>query len=245
MNDRQRAAARRVVRAALLLQKAKVDERRGTNVCQVTEWFTAEFGWGNSNPWCAMTVCEIGFDAGVLRKRDMSAGAWALNDHLHALGCGIDHPIPGATVTYSWGSGHIETIVKVESRDYVWTVGGNTGGNDPAEGDGCKLVRRYLPGTLVSRPFALFPGVKDGWDSPGRYPDYFDRVLFDRGRGNLQNGGDVRHVQNKMVRAGLLKERQVDGIFGAATREAVERWQNRHGLPADGSVHGPTARLLG
>lgn len=61
----------------------------------------------------------------------------------------------------------------------------------------------------------------------------------------LMQGGDVRRVQIKLRERGLIKNNDIDGIFGAATETAVKRFQQTAGLTADGIVGDSTFRRLG
>ena len=61
---------------------------------------------------------------------------------------------------------------------------------------------------------------------------------------NMQ-GEDVRHLQEALVRMGLLKADEVDGIFGINTEIAVKNFQDRNGLRKDGIVGPQTLQALG
>ncbi len=241
MNAAQQDAARRVVASALRLAKAHVNEARGSNLTIVTDWWNLLWGWGEGSPWCAMGASMIGADAGVLAKADMSAGAWALVEHLaNKPGGRIHAPEPGCLIAYSWGSGHVETCIKDLGGGYVLAVGCNTSGGTGSaqEGDGCYLVKRYLPGSLHSVPYARHPGVVAGHARAG-VPAWFGRDLVDRTPNkDLLTGPDVRHVQQRL---GV----HVDGAFGPKTAGAVKGWQAHHGITADGSVRDATAIMLG
>ncbi len=58
-------------------------------------------------------------------------------------------------------------------------------------------------------------------------------------------GEDVRKVQQALVARSLLQANQVDGIYGPKTKLAVETFQRREGLSADGIVGSQTRRALG
>jgi hypothetical protein len=154
-------AQKAVVNAAMGFV-GQVPEDAGDNDTSTNRWFQNLFGWGVGQPWCAMQVCRIGATAGVLAQQDMSAGAWALNEHLAALPGGrLSGPEVGCSIAYNWGTGHIGVVVRLDPDPaFVWTVEGNTGNGNPAEGDGCYLNRRFIPGQLhEAAPFARFPGV--------------------------------------------------------------------------------------
>lgn len=57
-------------------------------------------------------------------------------------------------------------------------------------------------------------------------------------------GEDVRKVQQALVREGLLKAEQVNGVYNEATKLAVEIFQKREGLGIDGKVGPQTRRAL-
>lgn len=57
-------------------------------------------------------------------------------------------------------------------------------------------------------------------------------------------GQTVRTIQTKLKRWGYLKG-NVDGIFGSQTKKAVQYFQRKNGLTADGIVGKATARALG
>lgn len=54
-------------------------------------------------------------------------------------------------------------------------------------------------------------------------------------------GDDVRQIQDRLNQLDLLSKTEVDGVFGAKTRKAVQQFQQRNGLDADGLV-GPATR---
>lgn len=57
-------------------------------------------------------------------------------------------------------------------------------------------------------------------------------------------GDTVRTIQQKLIRWGYL-DGTADGIFGAATEEAVKYFQRTNGLTADGVVGSATLKALG
>lgn len=57
-------------------------------------------------------------------------------------------------------------------------------------------------------------------------------------------GSEVNSIQTKLKSLGLYTGR-VDGIFGAATKNAVVKFQKQHGLTADGVAGNATLRALG
>ena len=47
-------------------------------------------------------------------------------------------------------------------------------------------------------------------------------------------GPEVKKIQERLVSAGFLENRQVDGIFGRQTEIALREFQGYQGLPQDG-----------
>lgn len=61
----------------------------------------------------------------------------------------------------------------------------------------------------------------------------------------LATGEDVRAAQLALIRQGALRA-EADGVYGPATRDAVQGFQRRQGLAADGVIGPETwARLMG
>ncbi len=59
------------------------------------------------------------------------------------------------------------------------------------------------------------------------------------------NGEDVQKVQEALLAQDLLEAEQVDGIYNAATKLAVEIFQEREALSVDGQVGPQTSKALG
>lgn len=57
-------------------------------------------------------------------------------------------------------------------------------------------------------------------------------------------GADVKALQNALLAAGLTMRGGADGVFGPATRTAVEQFQSQHGLGKTGKVDAETASVL-
>jgi hypothetical protein len=55
---------------------------------------------------------------------------------------------------------------------------------------------------------------------------------------------DVTALQEKLIELGYLKEGQADGVFGRGTEKAVEAFQEKNGLKADGVAGEKTLTLL-
>ena len=60
-----------------------------------------------------------------------------------------------------------------------------------------------------------------------------------------ERGARVVTLQRALINAGIRVRGGADGIFGAATADAVVRFQQAHGLPGTGKVNAATARALG
>lgn len=57
------------------------------------------------------------------------------------------------------------------------------------------------------------------------------------------SGADVEELQRKLIAKGI-NIGPVDGLFGPKTEDAVRRFQERHGLQADGIVGPQTQGAL-
>lgn len=57
-------------------------------------------------------------------------------------------------------------------------------------------------------------------------------------------GEEVLRIQRRLSELGLLPQKEVDGIFGAKTKLAVQRFQKANGLDADGIVGPKTTNAL-
>ena len=62
------------------------------------------------------------------------------------------------------------------------------------------------------------------------YPYYSNRTVY---RG--YNGSVVERVQERLARAGYYRG-PIDGLMGPRTRYAIQVYERRHGLPADGVI---------
>lgn len=60
----------------------------------------------------------------------------------------------------------------------------------------------------------------------------------------LCRGEDVMYVQYALAQAGYLSEKDIDGIYGNGTANAVKRFQKAHNIEADGIVGTQTRRFL-
>lgn len=60
----------------------------------------------------------------------------------------------------------------------------------------------------------------------------------------FMEGDDVRQVQKALVAMKLLESNQIDGIYGPATKAAVEIFQKRSSLSVDGQVGPATRKIL-
>lgn len=57
-------------------------------------------------------------------------------------------------------------------------------------------------------------------------------------------GEDVKYVQYALSKAGYMSEKDIDGIYGNATADAVKRMQKNNGITVDGIVGVQTRRYL-
>jgi hypothetical protein len=55
---------------------------------------------------------------------------------------------------------------------------------------------------------------------------------------------EVRALQERLIELGYLKEGQADGVYGRGTEKAVEAFQEKNDLEADGVAGGKTLSLL-
>ena len=57
-------------------------------------------------------------------------------------------------------------------------------------------------------------------------------------------GDDVKYVQYSLMKQGIISDKEIDGIYGLATAEAVKRFQRMKGITQDGIVGVQTRRYL-
>lgn len=177
------------------------------------------YAWAIGAAWCAMTVSDVGYLAGVLPVKDFSAGAWALTDHLQALGGFIADPELAAVVSYAEGEGHTGVIVSHVGGS-TWIVGeGNWG-------DRFQLVTRDLnnvPGGIHG--YARFPGVQQALN-----PHIVTRGTHPLPGGTLAQGDSGQRVADLQLwlNRKRLAKFVVDGQFGPATKTVMLHVQ--HGI---------------
>lgn len=70
------------------------------------------------------------------------------------------------------------------------------------------------------------------------------RPAIDAVIGLNDRGEQVRVVQNKLAELGFLSKSEIDGIFGAKSKVAVEKFQAANNLDADGIVGAKTREKL-
>ena len=96
-----------------------------------------------------------------------------------------------------------------------------------------------------------YPFYPWGWYGYPYYDShYYDDYYEDAYAANeySQNGYDanstVSEVQAALAREGYYRG-AIDGSVGPATRNALRRYQSRHGLEVNGQIDGPVLRALG
>lgn len=89
--------------------------------------------------------------------------------------------------------------------------------------------------------------MRDGltWDAAMLQLKGKERPAAERVIGLSDRGDDVRQVQAALHGLNLLPKAEIDGIFGAATKAALELFQRRHRLDPDGLVGPNTRKALG
>lgn len=66
-----------------------------------------------------------------------------------------------------------------------------------------------------------------------------DRIL-----GRNDRGDEVSFIQLQLMKLGFLPSSEIDGVFGQNTHTAVQEFQRKHGLSADGLVGPETRKVL-
>ncbi|MBC1238253.1 glycoside hydrolase family protein [Nostoc sp. 2RC] len=102
---------------------------------------------------------------------------------------------------------------------------------------GLSRRRRAERSLFLSKPWEW---AKD-WN-PGQTSES-SRLLQLAQSGELVKGDDVRQLQQALIAAGFTL--QADGVFGKGTAEAVKKFQEQQGLPADGIANAKTLATLG
>jgi Transglycosylase-like domain/Putative peptidoglycan binding domain len=97
-----------------------------------------------------------------------------------------------------------------------------------------QVPSRRIPAPLVAVLLLALPAIAVASTGGAVAPSSYG-VLLERG----DHGSAVKRVQRR------LHLHPVDGVFAARTERAVKRFQDRHGLPADGVVDNATWRALG
>ncbi len=91
-----------------------------------------------------------------------------------------------------------------------------------------------------------FPSYGYGYYPYNHYPYAYStsyyRPVYQGGY--VGRGGVVAQVQIRLARAGYYHG-AIDGIIGPATRRAIYRWEQRHGLYADGRIDGRLLARMG
>ena len=201
--------------------------------------------------WCAVFVWWVFKKTGNLGalqnlKSARVANYWQL---LKSKEIKRSSDIQPGDLVFIWYSGsnpnHIGIVTSAADSSGVFhTIEGNTSkpgsGGSERNGDGvyrkthklgtkCKVARPFYDGSSVSSGGAVtdtFP-LASGW-------------VFAKGGIQFYNGRDgrfnahIKAIQKQLNSSGYSLD--VDGIFGAATHDAVVSFQSSHGLDADGKV---------
>jgi peptidoglycan hydrolase-like protein with peptidoglycan-binding domain len=108
-----------------------------------------------------------------------------------------------------------------------------TGVVDAATAAALGLSTSADPGTTTTTPGTTTPPTTTTAAASGSYPVYGER------------SSRVATLQQALINAGIKVTGGADGIFGAATANAIKTFQRAKGLPVTGVVDGPTAGALG
>lgn len=86
----------------------------------------------------------------------------------------------------------------------------------------------------------ITPSPKAATKTPASTPTAKPLTVLGRG---LEND-EVKALQERLIELGYLKEGQADGVFGRGTEKAVEAFQEKNDLEADGVAGEKTLSLL-
>ncbi len=176
--------------------------------------------WNNDDDaWCAVAVNGALVNSGYPSTRSALARSFT------RYGTRLTRPVRGAIVVFPRGTnplyGHVGIVEAVQSDGTITIVNGNSG----------NAVRRS-----VFRTSSILPdGIR--WP-PGAVPPVEslpvgnDAALGERLLQFGSRGDDVAALQRDLNV--LNYDLDVDGIFGARTRDAVTRFEKRRGLKGDG-----------
>lgn len=146
-----------------------------------------------------------------------------------------------STSTTDTTSVPVDRTAEVQVRDLVRTieVDGTLGYGDPRpvqsgpNSPGGTITRLPEPGTVIGIDQALYD--IDGRAGPillaGTLPMW--RPLDE----SVTDGPDVSQLEQNLVDLGYSSSLTVDGHFTAATKEAIGRWQEAHGLEVTGRIN--------
>jgi peptidoglycan L-alanyl-D-glutamate endopeptidase CwlK len=120
-------------------------------------------------------------------------------------------------------------------------------------GDWKRLVDKphvQLPGLSIKDCFACYQkdGLKSVWARMNEILGGASPTIFEPTEDDLIESGDkgaeVKSLQQQLLELSLLRENEIDGIFGNTTKKAVIGFQRIAGLTADGIVgKGTKAKL--
>lgn len=197
-----------------------------------------EYGM-NGTPWCAIFVWWCFKHAGASELffgGKKTAYVPALADYYiaHKRIVKKTHGKAGDIVFFDFdhngNSDHVGFIYKKKDSNHYYTIEGNTGTTNQANGGEVMLRCRSLDQiSRIARPKYLKPKkvIKKGKADTKKYP-------------LLKKGSKGKYV--KLLQK-LLKVK-ADGIFGDKTEKAVKKFQKKHKLKVDGQVGAKTWKLL-
>lgn len=197
-----------------------------------------EYGM-NGTPWCAIFVwwCFKHSNASELFfGGKKTAYVPTLADYYikHKRIVKKTHGKPGDIVFFDFdhngNSDHVGFIYKKKDSSHYYTIEGNTGTTNQANGGEVMVRCRNISQiSRIARPKYTKPKkvVKKGKANTSKYP-------------TLKKGSKGKYV--KLLQK-LLKVK-ADGIFGGNTEKAVKKFQKRKGLKVDGVVGSKTWKAL-
>ncbi|HEV2756341.1 MAG TPA: peptidoglycan-binding domain-containing protein [Actinomycetota bacterium] len=232
-----------------VLARASADNgynETGTNQTKFGAWYGL-----NGQPWCAMAVSYWFFDAGLPLPASTAKG-FAYTPSGAAWFQRADMWVPqngnierGYVVFFYWPSegriAHVGIVDQVLSNGsfYSWEGNTNVAGSRSGGSVARQLRSRATVGSGGGFGVPAFDGVKtgahgDGGGGAGR------RML--QLQQPLMRGEDVRRAQRLLAKSGNAVT--ADGVFGPATKKAVEAFQRSQGLEVDGVVGPDTWKAL-